>query len=52
MTWRDRTNRKTCRFVPSAPNPEAFFRVFDLFAMTSREDPFSVAMLEAAAMAR
>ena len=36
-------------FIPAVPNPEAYFRVFDLFSLTSREEPFSVAMLQAAA---
>jgi len=34
--------------LPAVPNPETYFGAFDLFALTSREDPFSVAMLEAA----
>jgi glycosyltransferase involved in cell wall biosynthesis len=38
-----------CHFIPAVPNPEAYFGAFDLFALSSREDPFSVAMLEAAA---
>ena len=38
-----------CHFVPSVPNPEDYFNAFDVFALTSREDPFPVAMLEAAA---
>jgi glycosyltransferase involved in cell wall biosynthesis len=37
-----------CHFIPAVPNPEIYFSTFDLFALTSREDPFSVAMLEAA----
>ncbi|MGD1088659.1 MAG: glycosyltransferase family 4 protein [Verrucomicrobiota bacterium] len=41
--------RDTCHFIPAVPNPREFFSAFDLFALTSREDPFSVAMLEAAA---
>ena len=36
-------------FIPTVPNPEAYFRAFDLFSLTSREEPFSVAMLQAAA---
>lgn len=41
--------REVCLFVPAVRNPEAYFAAFDLFALTSREDPFPVAMLEAAA---
>ena len=37
-----------CHFLAAVRNPEAYYSVFDLFALTSREDPFSVAMLEAA----
>lgn len=37
-----------CHFVPAVDDPSAFFASFDVFALTSREDPFSVAMLEAA----
>jgi glycosyltransferase involved in cell wall biosynthesis len=37
-----------CHFVPAVANPDAYFHAFDLFALTSREDPFPVAMLEAA----
>jgi glycosyltransferase involved in cell wall biosynthesis len=38
-----------CHFLTAVPNPEAYFRTFDLFALTSREDAFPVVMLEAAA---
>lgn len=38
-----------CHFVPAVASPDAYFGAFDLFALTSREDPFPVAMLEAAA---
>lgn len=38
-----------CHFVPTVLTPHAYFRALDLFALTSREDPFPVAMLEAAA---
>jgi glycosyltransferase involved in cell wall biosynthesis len=38
-----------CHFIPAVTNPEIYFNAFDLFALTSREDPFSLAMLEAAA---
>ena len=37
-----------CHFVPSIVNPSSFFHALDIFALTSREDPFPVAMLEAA----
>jgi glycosyltransferase involved in cell wall biosynthesis len=37
-----------CHFLPAVPNPEAYFSAFDVFALTSREEPISVAMLEAA----
>lgn len=37
-----------CHFIPAVSNPQAYFSAFDLFALTSREDPFSLAMLEAA----
>jgi glycosyltransferase involved in cell wall biosynthesis len=40
--------QNTCHFVPTVPNPESYYSAMDLFALTSREDPFSVAMLEAA----
>ncbi len=39
----------SCHFIPAVADPEAYFSTFNLFALTSREDPFSVAMLEAAA---
>ena len=38
-----------CQFVPAVDNPGAYFEALDLFALTSREDPFPVVMLEAAA---
>jgi glycosyltransferase involved in cell wall biosynthesis len=38
-----------CHFVTAVLDPEPYFGAFDLFALTSREDPFPVAMLEAAA---
>ncbi|HVT73089.1 MAG TPA: glycosyltransferase family 4 protein [Lacunisphaera sp.] len=40
--------QRVCHFVPAVSDPAACFSAFDLFALTSREDPFSVAMLEAA----
>lgn len=39
----------TCHFIPAVSNPEDYLSGFDLYALTSREDPFSVAMLESAA---
>ena len=38
-----------CHFIKAVTDPAPYFSVFDLFTLTSREDPFSVAMLEAAA---
>lgn len=39
----------TVLFAGTTPRPELVFPAFDVFALTSREEPFSVAMLEAAA---
>jgi glycosyltransferase involved in cell wall biosynthesis len=36
-----------CRFIEASDNPSDFYPALDVFALTSREDPFSVAMLEA-----
>jgi glycosyltransferase involved in cell wall biosynthesis len=36
-------------FLPSSDNPDEFFAAIDAFAMTSREDPFPLVALEAAA---
>ncbi len=41
--------RDFCHFIPAVGDPDAYFRAFDLFALTSREDPFPLVMLEAAA---
>jgi glycosyltransferase involved in cell wall biosynthesis len=41
--------QEICHFIQAVPDSEAYFSAFDVFALTSREDPFSVAMLEAAA---
>jgi glycosyltransferase involved in cell wall biosynthesis len=41
--------QRNCHFVQAVSEPVAYYNAFDLFALTSREDPFSVAMLEAAA---
>jgi glycosyltransferase involved in cell wall biosynthesis len=37
-----------CHFVPAVTDPDSYYPAFDVFALTSREDPFPVAMLEAA----
>jgi len=37
------------RVVESTTEPERYFRAMDIFALTSREDPFPLVMLEAAA---
>ncbi len=36
-----------CFFIEHMQDPEKFYDCLDLYALTSREDPFSVAMLEA-----
>ena len=41
--------RNICHFVPAVEDPSPYFKAFDLFALTSREDPFPLVMLEAAA---
>ena len=41
--------RNVCHFVPAVEDPSPYFKAFDLFALTSREDPFPLVMLEAAA---
>lgn len=38
----------TVRILPPCSDPEALLAGFDVFALTSREDPFPVVMLEAA----
>ena len=38
-----------CRFFSESDGTEEFYAALDLFSLTSREDPFPVAMLEAAA---
>jgi len=40
-----------CRFICSKDDPSQFYELIDIFALTSREDPFPVAMLEAASYA-
>jgi glycosyltransferase involved in cell wall biosynthesis len=35
-------------FIPSVGDPYPYYALFDIFALTSREEPFSVSMLEAA----
>jgi glycosyltransferase involved in cell wall biosynthesis len=37
-----------CRFYPHQDDASAYYAALDLFALTSREDPFPLAMLEAA----
>jgi glycosyltransferase involved in cell wall biosynthesis len=39
---------KLVHFVPSVSDPYPYYSLFDIFALTSREEPFSVSMLEAA----
>jgi glycosyltransferase involved in cell wall biosynthesis len=38
-----------CQFIPATVDPRNFYSALDIFCLTSREDPFSIAMLEAAA---
>jgi glycosyltransferase involved in cell wall biosynthesis len=42
----------TVRFVGSTPSPYPALAAMDVFALLSREDPYPLAMLEAAALAR
>jgi len=39
-------------FSGSKPNPEDYFQLFSVFSLTSREDPFPLVVLEAAAQAK
>ncbi len=39
-------------FIGSRPNPQDYFSMFDVFALVSREDPFPLVMLEAAALGK
>ncbi|GIU81519.1 MAG: hypothetical protein KatS3mg006_0583 [Pyrinomonadaceae bacterium] len=39
-------------FAGPQPNPERFFACFDVFALTSREDPFPLVCLEAASLGK
>ncbi|RCH54704.1 hypothetical protein DJ568_09430 [Mucilaginibacter hurinus] len=39
-------------FTGSVTNPQDYFQIFDVFALTSREDPFPLVCLEAAALAK
>lgn len=41
--------QECCHLIPAVANPQAYYEAFDLFALTSREDPFPLVMLEAAA---
>jgi glycosyltransferase involved in cell wall biosynthesis len=38
-----------CKIVPNTPAATDYYRAMDVFALTSREDPFPLVMLEAAA---
>lgn len=40
------------KFVGTKPNPIEYFSAFDIFALTSREDPFPLVMLEAASLCK
>ena len=42
----------TVHLVEHVPNPADYYREFDVFAMTSREDPFPLVNLEVAAMGK
>ncbi|QJD97543.1 glycosyltransferase family 4 protein [Mucilaginibacter robiniae] len=39
-------------FIGSKEDPQNYFQVFDVFALTSREDPFPLVALEAAALSK
>lgn len=41
---------ETVRLIDTVPDPHRYFSVFDVFVLTSREDPFPLTALEAAAM--
>ena len=43
---------KTVHFTGERPQPFAYFDAFDVFYLSSREDPFPVACLEAAALGK
>lgn len=40
------------RFVPTVADPMPYYRAFDVFCLTSREDPFPLVCLEAAALSK
>jgi glycosyltransferase involved in cell wall biosynthesis len=40
------------RWIPSVPDPHRYLTSFDVFCLTSREDPFPLVCLEAAALER
>jgi glycosyltransferase involved in cell wall biosynthesis len=44
--------KSTVRFLEHKPNPNDYFAALDLFAMVSREDPFPLVCLEAAALGK
>lgn len=39
-------------FTGSVPTPQNYFQVFDVFALTSREDPFPLVAIEAASLGK
>jgi glycosyltransferase involved in cell wall biosynthesis len=39
-------------FIPSTSFPQDYFQLFDLFLLTSREDPFPLVCIEAASLAK
>jgi glycosyltransferase involved in cell wall biosynthesis len=43
---------QTVRFLGAKSNPLDYFRIFDVFAMLSREDPYPLVCLEAAFLAK
>jgi glycosyltransferase involved in cell wall biosynthesis len=44
--------KSNVHFIGSQPNPLDYFAGFDLFALTSREDPFPLVCLEAASLGK
>ena len=43
---------ESIKLVETTPEPGRYFQAMDIFALTSREDPFPIVMLEAAAIAK
>jgi glycosyltransferase involved in cell wall biosynthesis len=39
-------------FIDSVPQPQDYFQLFDIFLLSSREDPFPLVMLENAALGK